>query len=76
LIDEQLKQPDDKPSIGILLVPNNDRLEVEYALRIASRPIGVAKYFLSKQLPDELTGKLPSPEDFKQLSLSTGLQGK
>lgn len=75
LIDEQLKQPDDKPSIGILLVPNNNRLEVEYTLRIASRPIGVAKYSLSKQLPDELTGKLPSPEDFKQLSLTTGLQG-
>jgi len=74
LIDEQLKQPDDKPSIGILLVPYKDSLEVEYALRIASRPIGVAKYTLSKQLPDELSGKLPSPEDFKQLSLSTEIQ--
>ncbi len=67
LIDEQLKQPDDKPSIGILLVPHKDRLEVEYALRIASKPIGVSKYLLSKQLPSEFSGKLPSSEDFEQL---------
>lgn len=67
LIDEQLKQPDDKPSIGILLVPHKDHLEVEYALRTASKPIGVAHYTLSKQLPNELKGKLPSTEDFKNI---------
>ncbi len=67
LIDEQLKQPDDQASIGILLVPSKDHLEVEYALRTASKPIGVAKYTLSKHLPNELLGKLPSAEDFKQI---------
>ncbi|MFZ4548642.1 MAG: PDDEXK nuclease domain-containing protein [Bacteroidales bacterium] len=70
LVDEQLKQPDDKPSIGILLVPHKDHLEVEYALRTASKPIGVAQYTLSKQLPDELKGKLPSADDFKHILLS------
>lgn len=69
IIDEQLKQPDDKPSIGILLVPHKDHLEVEYALRTASKPIGVAEYTLSKQLPNELKGKLPSAEDFKNILL-------
>jgi predicted nuclease of restriction endonuclease-like (RecB) superfamily len=69
LIDEQLKQPDDKPSIGILLVPHKDYLEVEYALRTASKPIGVAQYKLSKQLPNELKGKLPSADDFKKIIL-------
>ena len=34
LIDEQLKQPDDQPSIGILLVPHKDQLEVEYSVRL------------------------------------------
>lgn len=67
LIDEQLKQPDDQPSIGILLVPHKDSLEVEYALRTASKPIGVAQYTISKQLPKELTGKLPSANDFQQI---------
>lgn len=67
LIDEQLKQSDDHPSIGILLVPHKDRLEVEYALKTASKPIGVAKYTLSKQLPGDLYGKLPSAKDFQQI---------
>lgn len=67
LIDEQLKQTDDKPSIGILLVPHKDQLEVEYALRTASKPIGVSQYTLSKHLPKELMGKLPSIEQFKKI---------
>ncbi len=71
LIDEQLKQPDDKPSIGILLVPHKDQLEVEYALKIANKPIGVAQYTLSKQLPSELQGKLPTAEEFKNILINS-----
>lgn len=67
LIDEQLRQPDDNPSIGILLVPYKDKLEVEYALRTVLKPIGVAKYTLSKELPRDLYGKLPSTKDFQQI---------
>lgn len=67
LVDEQLKQEDDKPSIGILLVPNKDQLEVEYALRVASKPIGIAQYKLSKQLPEDLKGKLPTVDDFNEI---------
>jgi len=48
LVDEQLKQGDDQPSIGILLVPHKNHLEVEYALRTVGKPIGVAQYQLSK----------------------------
>jgi predicted nuclease of restriction endonuclease-like (RecB) superfamily len=70
LVDEQLKQPDDQPSIGILLVPHKDHLEVEYALRTVGKPIGVAQYQLSKKLPKELQGKLPTLEDFKKLTFS------
>jgi predicted nuclease of restriction endonuclease-like (RecB) superfamily len=67
LVDEQLKQSDDKPSIGIILVPDKNQLEVEYALRIANSPIGVSQYRLSKELPNELIGMLPSPDQFKNL---------
>jgi len=67
LIDVQLKQDDDKPSIGILLVPQKNNLEVEYALRSANKPIGVSEYILSKQLPVEFYGKLPTAEQFKSI---------
>ena len=69
LIDEQLKQSDDKPSIGILLVPDKNHLEVEYTLRNASKPIGVAEYVLSKELPKELIGKLPTVEEFQNMMI-------
>lgn len=67
LIDDQLKQEDDKPSIGILLVPEKNHLEVEYALRSVNKPIGVSEYILSKELPKELEGKLPTSEEFKNI---------
>lgn len=67
LIDEQLKQEDDKPSIGILLVPDKNQLEVEYTLRNANKPIGVSEYILSHELPKELIGKLPTAEQFKSI---------
>lgn len=67
LIDEQLKQSDDNPSIGILLVPDKNHLEVEYTLRNANKPIGVSEYVLSTKLPDELIGKLPTAEQFRAI---------
>lgn len=65
--NEQLKQEDDKPTIGILLVPEKNHLEVEYALRSVNKPIGVSEYILSKKLPKELEGKLPTTEQFKNI---------
>jgi hypothetical protein len=70
LMDDQLKQVDDQPSIGILLVPDKDHLEVEYTLRNANKPIGVSEYILSKQLPNELIGKLPTAEEFQRVLIS------
>jgi predicted nuclease of restriction endonuclease-like (RecB) superfamily len=70
LMDEQLKQLDDQPSIGILLVPEKNHLEVEYTLRNANNPIGVAEYILSKKLPKELIGKLPTAEEFQRVLIS------
>jgi predicted nuclease of restriction endonuclease-like (RecB) superfamily len=67
LIDEQLKQDDDKPTIGILLVLEKNHLEVEYVLKSANKPIGVSEYILSKKLPKELEGKLPTSEQFKNI---------
>ncbi len=65
LVDEQLKQPDDNPSIGIILCPEKDAIEVEYALRIQNKPIGVSEYRLTKELPERLKGKLPSVDDIR-----------
>ena len=44
LLDDQMKMPDENPSIGIILCAEKDRIDVEIALRDFLKPIGVAEY--------------------------------
>ncbi len=67
LLDEQEKQEDDNPSIGIILCPTKDNIEVEYSLRSSSKPIGVPEYKLTNELPKNLKGKVPSAKELKQM---------
>ena len=62
LLDDYVREPNENPSIGIILCKEKDRFEVEYALRGIDKPVGVASYELTRQLPPELYTKLPSPE--------------
>ena len=41
-VDDQLRQPNDGPTIGLLLCRGKNRVKAEYALRGLMRPIGVA----------------------------------
>ncbi len=43
-----------------------DEKELEYALKDISKPIGVSKYMLTKQLPDEYKSSLPSIEEIER----------
>lgn len=38
-VDDLLKQPEDNPSIGIILCRTKDKILAEYALRDMSKPI-------------------------------------
>ena len=67
LLDEQEKQPDDNPSIGIILCPTKDNIEVEYSLRSSPKPIGVSEYKLTHELPNKLKGKVPTAKELKQM---------
>ena len=59
-LDRLVRQPDEAPSIGIILCKEKNRTVVEYALHDTNKPIGVATYTTVKQLPANLQGKLPS----------------
>jgi len=67
LLDDQEKLPDDNPSIGIILCPEKDNIEVEFALRPSNKPIGVSEYNLAKKLPKQLKGKIPTSEELKRM---------
>ena len=61
-VDRQLKAPDDRPTIGLLLCKTRKRLVAEYALSGIDKPMGVAEYQLVKALPEPLDSNLPSIE--------------
>lgn len=60
LLNEKERAPDDRPSIGIILCAEKDDVEVEFALKSKTNPIGVAEYQLQSKLPSEFRGKLPT----------------
>jgi predicted nuclease of restriction endonuclease-like (RecB) superfamily len=60
VLNEKERGPDDQPSIGIILCAEKDDIEVEFALKTKSNPIGVAEYRLQTKLPAEFKGRLPT----------------
>lgn len=58
--------PDDNPSIGIILCAEKDNLEVEFALKTKTNPIGVAEYQLVARLPKQLKGMLPTARQLSE----------
>jgi len=60
LLNEKERARDDQPSIGIILCAEKDDVEVEFALKTKTNPIGVAEYQLQPRLPSKFKGRLPS----------------
>ena len=68
VVDDQLRHPDDKPTIGIILCKGRNEVIVEYALRDTNKPMGVAQYQLTRELglPDNLQGELPTSAELSR----------
>ena len=64
-VDAQIKAPDDKPTIGLLLCKTKKRLVAEYALSGMAKPLGVAEYQLVRALPKPLDTCLPTTEELE-----------
>jgi len=66
-VDDQMRHPQDQPSIGLLLCRSKHQVVVEYALRDLKKPIGVAAWEtrLAKELPAAFAGSLPTVEELE-----------
>lgn len=71
-LDRQVREEGENPSIGIILCKEKNRTIVEYALHSVNSPIGVATYKVVRQLPEELKGELPGPEEIARLLEGVG----
>jgi len=66
LIDDQLREKGENPSIGIILCTNKDHVDVEFALRDLNKPIGVSGYRLTNELPKEVADKMPDAKKLEE----------
>ncbi|HWK07567.1 MAG TPA: PDDEXK nuclease domain-containing protein [Puia sp.] len=66
VLDSKVKMEHENPSIGIILCGEKDDLEVEYSLKSTNRAMGVAEYQVTKKLPKNLAGKLPTASELKK----------
>lgn len=67
-VDDKMRHPEDKCSIGLLLCKGKNKVVAEYALRDINKPIGISQYEakIIESLPDGLKGSLPSIEQIEQ----------
>ena len=66
VLNEKERARDDNSSVGIILCAEKDNLEVEFALKSKTNPIGVAEYQLQSTLPEEFKGKLPTSQQLRE----------
>ena len=66
-LDKYVKLPDENPSIGIILCKTKNDDIVELSFSDTSKPMGVATYRTSQELPPEIRQALPDMEDLKKL---------
>ena len=71
-LDDYVRQPDEFPSIGIILCKEANRSIVEYAVRDYTKPMGVATYRTRNEMPEQWQKALPDFDEMKKLLDNTG----
>ena len=66
-LDEYIRQPDEAPSIGIILCKEASRNIVEFAVRDYTKPMGVATYRTRNEMPETWKNALPDADDIIKL---------
>lgn len=63
-VDEYVKAPEDKPTIGLLLCRTKSDTKAKFALRGITQPLGIAQYETEK-LFEDVASALPQIEDLE-----------
>jgi predicted nuclease of restriction endonuclease-like (RecB) superfamily len=65
VVDDHLRHADDKPTIGLILCQDKNRIIAEYALKGVKKAIGVSEYQLTRALPKAFRSSLPTVEEME-----------
>lgn len=66
-VDELMKQPDDNPTIGLLICKSKDNTVVEWSFRGMNQPLGVAEYQLKEFVSNKTAELLPSEAELQSI---------
>ena len=67
ILDDHVKKPHENSSIGIVLCKSANKEYVEYVIQDYQKPMGVATYSTSADMPERLRKALPDIEELKKL---------
>lgn len=67
ILEAKVKKPHENPPIGIVLCKEANREYVEFVIRDYAKPMGVATYRTTTDMPEELRRTLPDIEELKKL---------
>ena len=67
IADDKIRKPHENPTIGIVLGRSANKNYAEYMVRQYDKPMGVATYKTSAEMPDKLRKALPSIDELKRL---------
>lgn len=64
-VNHQMKMPEDQPTLGLLVCKDMDKVQAQYALEATSQPLGISSYELTRLIPDNFKGSLPTIEEIE-----------
>ncbi len=67
ILDDKVKKAHENPSIGVVLCKEANKEYVEYVIQDYHKPMGVATYTSSSDMPEHLRKALPDVEELKKL---------
>jgi hypothetical protein len=67
ILDDEVRKPNENPSIGILLCKSANKKFVEYVIQDYDKPMGVATYKTSADMNEKMKKLLPPVEELEKL---------
>ncbi len=67
ILDDEVRKPNENPSIGIILCKSANKKFVEYVIQDYNKPMGVATYKTTADMDERLKRLLPPVEELEKL---------
>ena len=67
ILDDEVRKPNENPSIGILLCKSANKKFVEYVIQDYDKPMGVSTYKTTTDMDERLKQLLPSVDELEKL---------